>query len=363
MLTSWCAAESSQIEARHIGAEADTSARSDYVKRGGELGLTNAGQLELLRSVVERGHALRMPVRGFSMTPLIRDGDILTIFPLDDDGPALGEVVAVVVPNTGLLAVHRVVAKESGGWRVRGDMSARADGVLMRDAMIGRVVRVERGKRDVRFGLGRERALLAALNRVGALMEARKLVRLPRRAAGFAARQMQSLSRYRLIVKRVARAVDIVEANDADLAAVYARLNPLGFRPELRDPDVTDLVARRGTRVLGFVQLVRHPEAHFPWVEHWLFSLVVWTQHRGAGIGEALTRNVIERARAQGAAELLLVVDEANAPAISLYRKLGFADVAMESLEPMLAPERKELRRRRIVMRFAISPGNATDGG
>ena len=99
----------------------NTSDSSLFVSRGGELHLSNLGQMQLLRSAAERGVPLRMMVRGFSMTPCIRDGDVLTIAPLRGSVPRVGEVVAFSMPDTGRLAIHRVIARLGTGWLMRGD--------------------------------------------------------------------------------------------------------------------------------------------------------------------------------------------------------------------------------------------------
>ena len=48
------------------------------------------------------------------------------------------------------------------------------------------------------------------------------------------------------------------------------------------------------------------------------------TSHRRRGIGEELTRALLDQARAAGAREMVLEVIAENAPAIALYEKLGF---------------------------------------
>jgi len=78
--------------------------------------------------------------------------------------------------------------------------------------------------------------------------------------------------------------------------------------------------------MLGFVQLVRPPPSHAPYVGYWLFSL--YTLHplyRGFGIGETLGRALITIARQEGAEEIFLVVNQTNQSAIRLYQKLGFS--------------------------------------
>ncbi len=79
-------------------------------------------------------------------------------------------------------------------------------------------------------------------------------------------------------------------------------------------------------------------------------SLEVWRPYRGLGVGEALTQRVISEARARGATEVLLAVFNDNAPAGSLYRKLGFQRIVVPALEPTFEEEEEQLGRRRVVM-------------
>ncbi|MEW5817733.1 MAG: GNAT family N-acetyltransferase, partial [Spirochaetota bacterium] len=152
--------------------------------------------------------------------------------------------------------------------------------------------------------------------------------------------------------RRLALPVETAEAGARNLATVHRKLNPFApYRRQPQDPNVTNWVSRRRAKVIGFVQLVYHPETHFPWVGHWLFSLHVWGPYRGLGVGETLTRRVIEQAGNRGAADLFLAVFEDNARAIRLYRKLGFFPITLPALEPGFAAEKKQSGRRRIVMR------------
>jgi hypothetical protein len=52
----------------------------------------------------------------------------------------------------------------------------------------------------------------------------------------------------------------------------------------------------------------------------------VLPERRGAGLGERLTRRLVDNARERGARRLGLEVLEQNAPAIAVYRRLGFVD-------------------------------------
>ena len=162
----------------------DPPAASSFSAQGGELHLSNQGQLELLRGMRERGASLRTPVHGWSMTPFIRDGDVVTIAPIGPAGPRLGDVLAVELAQGSLLVIHRAVRRADRGWLLRGDNAMAPDGVVGRDLVLGRVVRVQRLGREVRLGLGRERAVIATLSRAGALTRLIALARRLRRAVG-----------------------------------------------------------------------------------------------------------------------------------------------------------------------------------
>lgn len=213
-----------------------------------------------------------------------------------------------------------------------------------------------RDGRDVRVGLGVERVPIAALNRGTVLLGLMTLWSLPPRLAAYVLRRAQALRPCRALGRRFAPCIAVAEARGNDMETVYRHLNPVEpYRVQLPNPNVTTWVAKRGEKVVGFVQFVRHPQEHFPWVGEWLFSLEVWGHYRGLGIGEMLTRRVIAQAGAEGALEVLLAVFEDNNRAIGLYRKLGFEHITLPAVESQFAADQQLFGRRRIVMRKELT--------
>lgn len=328
---------------------------SDYVFIGGELHLSNLGQLELIKGMMERGVPLRTIVRGFSMQPFIRDGDILTISPLDGKEALPGDVVAFVQPESGKLAIHRVISRDNSGLLIRGDNCPRADGTVMPEKILGYVTRIERCGRDVHIGLGFSGILISMLNRSDHLMWMKRLSFLPRRIAGWALMFMQGFPFYRRFGRKLSQQIAIHKASESDMEEVHKRFNPHSmYRRQPDNSHVINWVARSSGKVVGFIQSVYHPEEHFPWVGHWLFSLHVWGLYRGAGIGEKLMRQAVEKVVELGAKELYLVVYENNRRAINLYGKLDFTHTRLDSLEPLLSSEKEHTGRRRIVMKKVL---------
>lgn len=127
----------------------------------------------------------------------------------------------------------------------------------------------------------------------------------------------------------------------ADVARLLeAFLDHLGKRSPDRPPflpTVERLMDDPGTE---FLLAAPRPEAPPAGVAQIRFRLSVWTgapdcwiedvfveEHaRRAGLGEALVRLALERARARGAWRAELDTSEDNAPALALYRRLGFSE-------------------------------------
>lgn len=92
------------------------------------------------------------------------------------------------------------------------------------------------------------------------------------------------------------------------------------------DPAITVLIARRdrvvGPRApIGFAMLrIAADEAE-------LLSIAVARRHRDLGIGRKLMEAALRHLFAERVASLFLEVDAGNAPAVALYRRLGFRTV------------------------------------
>jgi len=142
-----------------------------------KIGLPLSGKalIELMQAVHAKGLPFRFSAGGYSMTPFIRDGDVITVSPLALHAPRRGDVVAFIHPKTNRLCLHRVLSVHGGSFFIQGDnMPERPDGVIPREAILGRVTGLERAGRRVRLGLGPERLLLAILSRCGGMALTRR---------------------------------------------------------------------------------------------------------------------------------------------------------------------------------------------
>jgi len=82
---------------------------------------------------------------GPSMSPTLRAGDYLAIFPYGDQPLRRGDVVLFRPPGEERLIAHRLVAVVSTGLKARGDNNDRQDPwPLLPENILGRVVQVER---------------------------------------------------------------------------------------------------------------------------------------------------------------------------------------------------------------------------
>ncbi|UCG43080.1 MAG: S24/S26 family peptidase [candidate division WOR-3 bacterium] len=152
------------------------------VRSGSEVQLPGTALVGLMRAVLARGLPFRFRARGWSMSPFIRDRDVITIVPVDSTSLKIGDIVAFAGPDGQRLVVHRVVGRRGTDLRIQGDSAARAaDDLVPESSVLGRVKRVERNGQQVWFGLGTERLVVAFLSRKRVLsllvMKVRALVR------------------------------------------------------------------------------------------------------------------------------------------------------------------------------------------
>jgi hypothetical protein len=125
----------------------------------------------LLRTVLEKGKPFRFEATGDSMSPFIRNGDIITVSPLLGAPPRLGDVVAYIRPERRRkLVVHRVIGRRNGSYLIRGDSAPDHTDLVPKADILGRVSRVKRNGRRVCLGLGPERRLVAFVIRNGLLL-------------------------------------------------------------------------------------------------------------------------------------------------------------------------------------------------
>ena len=138
---------------------------SDFVKNDGERTISGPDFVEVIKAVIERGSSLRFTAKGYSMTPFIKCGDIITISPLKDKIIAIGTIVAFINPENNKLVVHRVIARARNGYLIKGDNVFEADGLIPQCNILGRVKRVEHKSIAIPLGLGPEKKLIALLGR------------------------------------------------------------------------------------------------------------------------------------------------------------------------------------------------------
>lgn len=103
--------------------------------------------MELIEAVHEKGASFRFQAPGRSMTPAIRDNDVITISPLGGLIPRRGDVIAFRHPERPQLLVHRVLHAQDRKFYVKGDNCPAADGWVPAENVLGLITGVERNGR------------------------------------------------------------------------------------------------------------------------------------------------------------------------------------------------------------------------
>ncbi|MGE5308477.1 MAG: S24/S26 family peptidase [Deltaproteobacteria bacterium] len=131
----------------------------------------------ILSELAGKGKCFRFRVAGFSMSPFIRDADIVTIAPLSR-APGFGRPVAYFDPLTRKLVIHRLIGKAGDRYIVKGDNLESPDAPVPRGNILGYVSRIDRGGREKSLGCGPAGGVIAILSRFNLLS---RLLSLKRR--------------------------------------------------------------------------------------------------------------------------------------------------------------------------------------
>jgi signal peptidase I len=138
-------------------------------KRGDELLLSGPDLIELLQAVLDKGMPFRFRAKGFSMSPFIKDSDVITVSQLSDNSIRSGDVVAFIRPEMKKLIIHRVAGIQGECLHIKGDNIPDTEELIPKANILGRVTKVERNGKKIYLGLGPERFLIAFLTRKGLL--------------------------------------------------------------------------------------------------------------------------------------------------------------------------------------------------
>ena len=107
---------------------------------------------DLSSEILKGGNSIRFKARGSSMLPWIKDGDMLTIHPIETNDIRAGQVV-FYPSKGGRPVVHRVLRiRFKGPKRIlltRGDASPKSEEHIDAAKVLGKVVRIHRGSKVI----------------------------------------------------------------------------------------------------------------------------------------------------------------------------------------------------------------------
>ena len=134
-----------------------------------ELKLSGGVLSDLMQDVLARGALFRFQAKGRSMSPFVKDQDILTLTTPNQKPPAVGDIAAVRRRDRNALIVHRIVKISQDGYLLKGDNQRKPDGVFPNNDIIGIVSSIKRNKKKACFCSRPARLLIAVLSRTGIL--------------------------------------------------------------------------------------------------------------------------------------------------------------------------------------------------
>lgn len=117
---------------------------------------------EIVADCLRAGREVRLRVAGSSMLPAIRPHDTLVIRAAGDSQPSIGKII--LYAGSGCLIAHRVVRRLDAGiarFETRGDALPACDAPVVQAEILGFVIAIVRGNRELPVRAGKSAGLLS----------------------------------------------------------------------------------------------------------------------------------------------------------------------------------------------------------
>jgi len=147
------------LKLKEVEAEFSIIKEEEFLLSGKDL-------VELVQETLAKGAGFRFKVKGFSMLPFIRDGDVVTMSPTSKFPVGFGKSVAFIDSKTNKLVIHRIIGKNKGLYLIKGDNAFGADGLIPKENILGCVTKIERNGKNIFLGLGSERLIIALFSKI-----------------------------------------------------------------------------------------------------------------------------------------------------------------------------------------------------
>jgi signal peptidase I len=130
---------------------------------------------DLSTALLTDGYQVRFRAPGHSMSPTIRDGEMVLVAPVKGDEVRRGDILLYRCSERRRVIAHRVVCVEQGSRQtrsfiLRGDSSVTCDAPVEASQILGRVTAVERDGRTIQLA-GRRARMRRMMKRAGAQLK------------------------------------------------------------------------------------------------------------------------------------------------------------------------------------------------
>jgi signal peptidase I len=331
--------------------------------------------LALSKDILKRGKSIRFQARGWSMRPFIRDGDFITVSPVEDSALKTGDVVLYLGGGNQVI-VHRIINKYKKERRVtlliKGDAGFGSAEKVDVQNILGKVTAIERNGRLKRLDTKPQQIIgvfVAGMSPFSRwIYPTGSLVKQSGRSIlGVILEKIQGLNIYGFLVKKfikgdiLYKCVSPDEAyslSEEELKLEFEKTSHARKKKQskAKDSDYCFVAQRKG-RIIGSVTLTKSPLRDYPYSGWWIFGLGVNRRYRGLGIGENLVKMAVETAVKHKGSEIKLLAFEDAKRALKLYEKLGYRQISIPELDKELIQEAKKTLRRRIILAKNIKSG------
>ncbi|MDI6723987.1 MAG: signal peptidase I [Methanobacterium sp.] len=290
--------------------------------------------MKLIKKSLKK-NKFRFKALGSSMFPLIKNGDLVTIKPVNPYDLSTGDIIFFEKNDS--LILHRIIKEEKfkGKFITKGDNMPIRDPAVNSNEILGKLTSIERNGKIINLDTSLNKKFGVFIVEFHWIIN--PLLRFFNSCLNFIPKALihinsclNSFKRIRKLKKHF-KPDTIYYASSPDDFPLLSKFYGADLSPTT-DGSFYYIAEHKG-------KLIGSLFVGSPWRENlsddnwWIMSLTVLNQYKGMGIGEEMVLGAISELKIREIDKVLVNVFEDNKASLNLFKKIGFKDAELPEIE------------------------------
>lgn len=296
--------------------------------------LDNINEINLIKESLKKDR-LRFRALGSSMFPLIRNGDLVTIKPVDPDDLSTGDIIFFEKNDS--LILHRIIEEEKfkGKFTTKGDNMPICDHAVNSNEILGKLTGIERNGKIINLDTSLNKKLGKFIAEFHWIIN--PLLRFFNGCLNCIPKALIHLNiclnGFKLIRK-------LKNHFKPDIRYYTSSTDDFPLLSKFYSADLSPTtdgsfyyIAEHKGKLIGSLFVGKSWKENLSDDNWWIMSLMVLNRYKGMGIGEELVLGAISELKNIGIDKVFVNIFEDNKALLNLFKKIRFKDAELPEIE------------------------------